>query len=239
MKKVMVYITVLCVVLLVGCGTKTEANQTTQPKKEKPVVLAEKKPDDPNKFIPTEEEIGSAKVTYCPSDRITYTELSELEKRTDLVVEGSFTGNTTQEVDFSYNPETNENDMEYGKSKRSFQITKVLKGDKNLDRVDISMEYWFEKKEGQLEIVSYSSLSPMKDGEKWLMFLHYDKELKRYWFEGDSTGRFPIPSKEQINARKQNVKLPGVNANAFEFINKEIKPNSNLYKAIIQKYYLS
>ncbi len=123
-----------------------------------------------------------------------FPDLQRLEAEADLIVIGEYGDETTQDVKYVYSEEFSKDVISYGKTVGNVNIIKYLKGKVDGDRVEIAQSYAADEKDKQL--IAYSSLTPMKAGDKWLFFLSYDEYTDLYWIVGDVCGRYPLPDSE-------------------------------------------
>jgi hypothetical protein len=78
----------------------------------------------------------------------------------------------------------------------------VLQGDVQVgDIVTVVQRYAFEEGrfdngDGRNALVTFSGMTPMNKGDKWIYFLGYDETVDAYWTRGDSAGRYPVPNEE-------------------------------------------
>lgn len=80
-----------------------------------------------------------------------------------------------------------------------------MKGDaRKGDRLPISQSYGILEEEQCL--ITYSGLTPMEKGERWIFFLLKDDLSDMYWCNGDSDGIYPLPD-EDIWGLMQDYKI--------------------------------
>lgn len=121
-----------------------------------------------------------------------YADLAGLEEDSDLIVIGTFKGNARQELDMRFEPYFNKEVLYNVISYNTFKISKVFKGDvKAGDKIEVAQYY------GVYEDKFYtdSGLTPMLDGDTWLLFLGKNPEKfgDSYSCAGDTCGRYPVP----------------------------------------------
>lgn len=127
-------------------------------------------------------------IVRAGGDRMVYTTLSELEAACDVVVIAEFAENAQQTL----TPESGVN-LTDAVSVNSVVICDTLSGDIVAagSRPTVSQRYGVLEEQDRL--VTFSGLTPMNKGDKWIFFLSYDDTNDTYWVEGDTSGRFPLP----------------------------------------------
>ncbi len=139
---------------------------------------------EPALHYPTE----GMEIVHAGGDRIIHTSLSELEAASDVIVIAEFAENAKQTL----TPENGINLMD-AVSVNSIVVCDTLSGDIVAvgSRPTVSQRYGVLEEQDKL--VSFSGLTPMNKGDKWIFFLSYDEQNSTYWIEGDTSGRYPLP----------------------------------------------
>ena len=241
MKQAKIIFIVLAVVLLCSCQTKSEVKGSPKPKSATQSAISEKEPENPNDLKVTNAILDKAKP--CHSILADYwlpANYSALEKRADYIVEGYFSKDATQDIKFYYNIDVKKNIIEDGSCKNTFAITKVLKGNKDIKEAIIHMGYYVVEEKGQYSVIYGSQVKPMRKGDYWLMFLTKDEKTNLYYITGDFTGRYPIPSKEQISDVKNNKKVRGVSKSSFGMYDEQdVREDEQYFRQIIKRFYIN
>ena len=86
-------------------------------------------------------------------------------------------------------------------STNTVQVERILKGDPDKKELKLSQRYGLE--EDRNTLVTFSSMTPMKKGEKWIFFLYYDDVNDTYWCAGDYSGRYPLPESDVLEICKK------------------------------------
>lgn len=121
-------------------------------------------------------------------DRETFDLYDTLDRRSDLVVCGTFTDDAHQTFDPTvltdiFDP--SRNTQSYNK----FRIDKIIKGNNTVkegDEIIISQSYAVYGD----ELLTYSGLTPMLKGDKWFYFLTKNNDTDTYRATGDTDGRY-------------------------------------------------
>jgi len=144
-KKIEVLFIVFALVFLVGCKTEPEKQRPERPNAQTKGAIQEK-PEDPSDLKVTNNMLDKAKPVKGGVDFPVFDTYSKLEKEASLIVEGYFSENATQEVNFCLDKDNKTNENKSGMSTNKFTVTKVFKGNKDIKSVDVSMYYYLEKK---------------------------------------------------------------------------------------------
>ena len=121
-------------------------------------------------------------------DREVFDLYNTLERRSDLVVCGTFTDDAHQSFDPTYSRDLvdhSRNTQSYNK----FRIDKIIKGNNTVnegDEIIISQSYAVYDD----ELLTYSGLTPMLKGDKWFYFLIKNENTDTYRATGDTDGRY-------------------------------------------------
>ncbi len=130
-------------------------------------------------------------VQQITADRVVYSTLSELEAACDLIVIGEYAKNSEQQL-------TSESGVFISNavSENEIYVSEVLYGEGAAkgSRVPISQRYGVLYEQNTL--YSFSGLTPMNRGDRWIFFLSYDEQNETYWCTGDCDGRYPLPTGE-------------------------------------------
>ncbi len=127
-------------------------------------------------------------IVHTGGDRIIHTSLPELEAASDVIVIAEFAENAQQTL----TPENGINLID-AVSVNSIVVCDTLSGEIIAagSRPTVSQRYGVLEEENKL--VTFSGLTPMNIGDKWIFFLSYDEANSTYWVEGDTSGRYPLP----------------------------------------------
>ncbi len=119
-----------------------------------------------------------------------YDDYNTLFEDSDLVVSGSFIDDAIKETTRQYDI-TDCRYKEYkGFSHNTFKIDKVYKGSAESDTITIRQENFID--EENQRIITYSELTPMIKGDKWLYFLKKGGDEGTYFLRGDYSCRYPL-----------------------------------------------
>ncbi len=141
-------------------------------------------------------DITELEVVQKTDDRVVYNTFMELAAGSDLVVIGEYACKTRQDTD---------PDRIRPIATNEIKVLKVLKGDvRKGDRLPVSQSYEILAEEQCL--ITFSELTPMEKGERWIFFLLKGDLSDMYWCNGDSDGRYPLPD-EEILGLMQDYKV--------------------------------
>lgn len=148
------------------------------------LVIALGNSGEPALRFPTE----GMEIVHAGGDRIVHTTLSELEAASDVIVVAEFAENARQTL----TPENGVN-LTDAVSVNSIIVCDTLSGEIVAagSRPTVSQRYGVPEEQDRL--VTFSGLTPMNKGDKWIFFLSYDEANGTYWVEGDVSGRYPLP----------------------------------------------
>ncbi|MCL2071140.1 MAG: hypothetical protein FWH07_02780, partial [Oscillospiraceae bacterium] len=116
----------------------------------------------------------------------------------DLVVIGEFTEEAKERFNYEYN-EYFEKEVKIGAvSYNQFLISDVLKNNDNGDikignTITIGQNYAFDEETGAY--MSFSNLTPMHKGDRWIYFLSHNKDTDTYYSVSGPCGRYPVPGR--------------------------------------------
>lgn len=134
-------------------------------------------------------------VVQVQGDRVVYRTLPELIAASDLVVIGEYARQTEQELTYEYSDLFQKDILVDTLSANEISVLKVLKGNVQIgDILTISQRYSILEAENQ--VVTFSDMTPMNQGDRWIFFLIYDELGDTYWCTGDCDGRYPLPDEE-------------------------------------------
>jgi hypothetical protein len=123
----------------------------------------------------------------------------------DLIVIGEFTERAEEFFEYSYDDYFEKDIVRGAESFNQLRVTHVLKGDIRVGEVvTVAQAYAYEAERGVL--ITFSGLTPMHKGDRWIYFLEYDENTQAYKSSGDSCGRFPVPT-EQILQVVEELRL--------------------------------
>ncbi|MBR4306090.1 MAG: hypothetical protein IKT78_04525 [Ruminiclostridium sp.] len=177
----------------------------------------------------SQDKFSDYSLVEIENDKLTYSNLSQVEEHTDVIVIGTFEKETTQELFYASIAEINKDVVYHAVSENSIKVAKVLKGDVKVGESLVVMQEYGTLKDTK-ELRTVSELTPMEKGDTWLFFLFEDDEGGKYWCTGDNSGRFPV--KNVVNARcgLSSVSDKGVyKSESFRF---------DIYNEILKKYEL-
>lgn len=139
---------------------------------------------------PANKDYSDYKTINIDTDRAIYSGLDELLYASDIVVLGKFCSDTEQELFYEYSDEYGKDTLVDAVSTNYISVSKVLYGDSDASQIKVSQRYGVldERK----EIITFSSMLPMKKNDEWIFFLYYDKDNDTYWCTGDYCGRMPV-----------------------------------------------
>lgn len=128
-------------------------------------------------------------VVFGEVNRLKLYDLDSLEESSDVIVEGTFVGNSDQELIYLSDEQVNNDTLMNIISYNNIEISKVIKGDVKVgDTLTIAQEYAVIEN----RFLTYSELTPMQEGDTWLFFLFNNDNSGIYYCSGDSDGRYPI-----------------------------------------------
>ena len=191
--------------------------------------------------IISENKTENIPVIQVEGDRRVYRTLDELEQFSQIAVIGEFVNDTEQDLDYQYDKEFGKDILVNATSHNEIKVLKVLKGDVPEGNLKLSQRYGVENDPRQL--VTFSEMTPMEKGDRWIFFLYYDEIYDTWWCAGDYTGRYPIltDSLKDLckNAKKSNQDMQEAQKEARpeEFgVYEQGMINLQLYCDLISKY---
>jgi len=139
-------------------------------------------------------------VVRSQPERTYYENLEQIEEQASVIVKASVSENLGQEVDTTYDYVFQKEMPTYGYSKWEVEVSKVYKGDVNVgDKLILLQEYYiWTKSDGKKQLVTSSSVKPVKKGEEYLLLLRYEELLGGYSTVGDYQGIYAIPTEEIV-----------------------------------------
>ena len=137
-------------------------------------------------------EASDIEVVHLEADRPIYDDVSELAESADLIVIGEFIKDSEQELIYD-----NGGVFVSVTSTNEIAVQKVLKGSVDGDTLQIVQDYGIDRTN---RLITFSDMTPMEKGDRWIFFLVYDEYRDAYWVSGDYTGRYPVPNDELISA---------------------------------------
>ncbi len=141
-------------------------------------------------YYPTDD----MEVIQVAGDRIIHSNITELDGAAELIVVGEFSQNTQQELKYEYSNEFKKDIIVDAVSTNMISVSKVLKGELSEKTIKLSQRYGVVKDLNQL--ITFSGMTPMNEGEQWIFFLYYDDINGTYWCAGDYSGRYPVFNEE-------------------------------------------
>ena len=140
-------------------------------------------------------------VIRVEGDRVIYSDLRELIAASDLIVIGEYADESKQDLKYEYNERYKKDVLVDAVSTNTVQVERILKGDPDKKELKLSQRYGLE--EDRNTLVTFSSMTPMKKGERWIFFLYYDDVNDTYWCAGDYSGRYPLPESDVLEICKK------------------------------------
>lgn len=139
---------------------------------------------------PVEEAYSGLEfVEFGEVNRLKLYDLDSLEESSDVIVEGTFVGDSDQELIYLFDDQVNKDTLMNIISYNNIEISRVIKGNVNVgDTLTIAQEYAVIDD----RFLTYSELTPMQEGDTWLFFLFNNDNSGIYYCSGDSDGRYPI-----------------------------------------------
>ena len=170
-------------------------------------------------------------------DRVSYESLSEIEERADVIVEAIIGEDQGQEVSSHYDYDIKKELPNGGYTKKSITITNVYKGDIEVDDILLFLHdyYKWTYEDGTKQLITTSAFSPVKEGDKYLLFLHKESNKEGYSSVGDYLGIYPLT--EIIHFAKDQKTTD------FSYIYDLYKADNMdkiiaLYDEVVRKYYI-
>lgn len=139
-------------------------------------------------------------IVQAGGDRMIYTSLPELEAASDVIVIAEFAENATQTL----TPENGINLID-AVSVNSIVVCDTLSGEIMAVSSHPTVSQRYGVLEEQNKLVTFSGLTPMNKGDKWIFFLSYDEQNNTYWVEGDTSGRYPLPEGDIAELYKETL----------------------------------
>jgi hypothetical protein len=113
----------------------------------------------------------------------------------DIAVIGEFIEDASNGFQYGYNEHFGKDVVVDGFARGQFRVSEVLHGDiKEGDIITIIQRYAFDEERGAL--ISFSELTPMHKGDRWIYFLNRNGDNYNIIAEADS--RFPLPDEEIV-----------------------------------------
>ena len=140
-------------------------------------------------------------VIRVEGDRVIYSDLRGLIAASDLIVIGEYADESKQDLKYEYNERYKKDVLVDAVSTNTVQVERILKGDPDKKELKLSQRYGLE--EDRNTLVTFSSMTPMKKGERWIFFLYYDDVNDTYWCAGDYSGRYPLPESDVLEICKK------------------------------------
>lgn len=167
-------------------------------------------------------------VVLVEGDRIIYNDLTSLVNASDLVVIGKFIQDTEQNIEYTYSEEFGKDIVTDATSTNIILVEKVLAGETDEKELKISQRYGLVEDTNQL--IVFSEMTPMNNGDEWIFFLYYDEVYDTYWCAGDYTGRYPVPSNDATISKENSISAADFGVYDANII------NINLYNEIISTF---
>lgn len=176
---------------------------------------------------------GVPLVRVC-ADRMIYDNFKELEEAADLVVIGEFAEEAQQTLEYQYMGQFGKEVITGAVSSNVIKVNEVLKGEQPEGDIKISQRYGYDK-DNNNQLVTFSDLTPMEKGDKWVFFLFWSEEDETYWTTGDYTGRYPLPTAEIKQLCKSTGDTQRVKEN-IDWGNYDNYADVEIYNDIIEAY---
>lgn len=124
--------------------------------------------------------------------------VDELLKKTDIVVIGEFIGIGNGELEYLDDPDFFEKPVvSYGSTTKQLKVLEVFYGDVEVgDVIPIWQDYYFDAENG--ELLNFSILAPMHEGDRYIHLLSYYEPFKAYYNVATEAGRYPLPCAEML-----------------------------------------
>lgn len=158
------------------------------------------------------------------ADRVVFNDLDSLENEVDVIVVGEFIADSEQDVSSDYDEGFEKNIVTWVTSYNTIEVKKVLKGDVSVGD-NLKIGQYYAVVDGDL--ITFSNLTPMQKGDKWLFFLKGYEEGD-YWCFGDSDARYPVPNTE-------NAPMPFTDDHNLGVYDEQ-DFNRGIYNEILEKY---
>lgn len=168
-------------------------------------------------------------VVQIECDRVVYDNVDTLISNSDLIVSGYFIDDASNRVIKEYSDAFKKEIIVDAEAKGVFHIDKIYKGNIDLEDIDIYCRYGYDNDSKQL--VTFSCMTPMESGDKWLYFLNYVDEVKGYYTSGDYTGRYSLEALNDIENYDKYEK------NGALGVHDGASPNLAMYRAIGEKWF--
>lgn len=144
-----------------------------------------------NEIIETLDTLELTEIVHVHSDRIVFRTLERLldpewGEGKQIVVIGEFIEEAKSEFIFKYDEHFGKEIVRDVRSFNQLRITEVLQGDVQVgDIVTVVQRYAFEEGrfdngDGRNALVTFSGMTPMNKGDKWIYFLGYDETVDAY-----------------------------------------------------------
>lgn len=163
-------------------------------------------------------------------DRETFYLYDTLERRSDLVVCGTFTDDAHQTFDPTFLTDIfdpSRNTQSYNK----FRIDKIIKGNNTVkegDEIIISQSYAVYGD----ELLTYSGLTPMLKGDMWFYFLIKNEDTDTYRAAGDTDGRYRCSG--LVLADLEQKIFPLANNNLGVYDQEDYK--QNIHQIVVERH---
>lgn len=162
------------------------------------------------------------------TDRVVFYNLSDLENYCSLAVVGTFIDDAEQEIKYEYNDFFGKEIIIGVESTSTIRVSRVLMGDgvEVGDELKINQEYAVV--DG--ELISFSDLTPMQNGDEWVFFLIESINPSHYTCAGEGDSRFPTKNSASKNIRTALATKPELGVYEEENFNQAI------YDEVVAKY---
>lgn len=177
--------------------------------------------------VNNEEFSGLEFVDFGETNRLLFENLEYLEEYSEIIVVGTFIGDTEQEEIYQYDSHFGKDVLATVVSKNYIKVSKVIKGNVDIgDTVAITQRYGVVDD----QFIAISRLTPMLKDDAWIFFLSENNEVGAgaYHCTGDNDGRYPL---ENFDYKK--IALTD-NENLGVFNKEDFR--EEIYKEILKKY---
>ncbi len=140
----------------------------------------------------SQEESDGYERVQVMSDYIMYETVEDMEKHADLIIVGTFIGDSRQEIYKEYDKRFEKEVLVDINTFMNVRIDRVIQGSANIeDIVEVVQSYGYVEETKQM--ICFSAMTPMEEGTQWLFFLKKSNQGEMYYCVGDYTGRYPLP----------------------------------------------
>ena len=159
------------------------------------------------------------------TDRIPMNDLEMLENFSHIAVVGKFVGDTVQDIEYEYNSFFEKDIITNVMSENTIKVSRVLMGNVNVgDELQIVQRYAVVDD----ELITFSELTPMQNGDEWIFFLRSVSDTDKYICSADCQSRFPTgESANRMMSLAERADLGVYEEVCFDW---------DIYNEIVEKY---